>query len=101
MRYLAGASALTLILTVATPQAAAASSSKTFCTAVRTFNSTRPSTKSDSSAALRKLTHASPTKVKTALEVIAHALDSGDPADIALQQHFDLGETGYGCSTAN
>jgi hypothetical protein len=70
----------------------AASGSK-FCAAVRTFNATRPSSKDESVAALKKLASASAPDVKAAVNVIAEEADTVDAASALAQAAGNSAET--------
>jgi hypothetical protein len=56
-----------------------------FCAAVRTFNVTRPSSKDETVAALKKLASASAPDVKAAVNVIAEEADAVDAASALAQ----------------
>jgi hypothetical protein len=56
-----------------------------FCAAVRTFNATRPSSKDETVAALKKLASASAPDVKAAVNVIAEEADTVDAASALAQ----------------
>lgn len=63
----------------------AGAASGKFCAAVRTFNATRPSSKDEAVAALRKLASASAPDVKAAVNVIAQEADTVDAASALAQ----------------
>jgi hypothetical protein len=56
-----------------------------FCAAVRTFNATRPSSKDEAVAALKRLASASAPDVKAAMNVIAEEADAVDTASALAQ----------------
>ncbi len=64
---------------------AAASSTNPFCAAVRAFNTSRPTSRADSAAALNTLGRAAPSDARSALKTIARAVQHGDPSGILTQ----------------
>jgi hypothetical protein len=96
VRLGSGAAALVVAvaagLSAAVP-AGAAPSPKTFCAAVRTFNATRPSSKDETVAALKKLAGASAPDVKAAVNVIAQEADTVDAASALAHAAGDSAES--------
>jgi hypothetical protein len=56
-----------------------------FCSAVATFNASRPATRAESLAGLKQLAQAAPTRVKSALTAIVKAAKSGDVGSVLAQ----------------
>jgi hypothetical protein len=56
-----------------------------FCSALATFNATRPASKAKSLAGLKQLAQAAPARAQTALNTIAKAAKSGDVASVLGQ----------------
>ena len=74
-----------LVAGFSAPAPASAAPNTKFCAAVRTFNATRPSSKDEAVAALKKLASASAPDVKAAVNVIAQEADTVDAASALAQ----------------
>jgi hypothetical protein len=84
-----GVGAVAIVATVGaglvSPTPAGAAPRPKFCTALRTFNATRPSSRDETVAALNKLAAGSPGNVKAALTVIATEAGTVDAASALAQ----------------
>ncbi|HEV2310887.1 MAG TPA: hypothetical protein VGU73_10200 [Acidimicrobiia bacterium] len=64
---------------------AAAASPNPFCTAIRSFNSSRPTSRVEALAALSTLGRAAPSDSRSALKTIARSVQRGDPSAVLAQ----------------
>lgn len=72
-------------LTAFAPAGPAAAATNPFCAAIRTFNTSHPTSRDESVAALTTLGRAAPSDSRSALKSIVRAVQHGDPSALLTQ----------------